>query len=120
MEVSLRYFVAQMRVGSLSLGSIPHFILRWARLSARTLDFRSSKRGSTPLLTTNLYQSVGKSGRSRLPWKEELGGSNPPTLTIKGRPTDSCLRHTRKVGWAAYAGFGGFPDIRKTTTLLLL
>jgi hypothetical protein len=27
-------------------------------------------------------QGVGESGRPRLPWKQETGGSNPPTLTI--------------------------------------
>jgi hypothetical protein len=26
---------------------------------------------------------VGESGRPRLPWKQETGGSNPPTLTIR-------------------------------------
>ena len=28
-------------------------------------------------------QGVGESGRPRLPWKQETGGSNPPTLTIQ-------------------------------------
>ena len=62
---------------------------------------------------------MGKSGRSRLPWKEELGGSNPPTLTIKADPLGLHARYSlpppgRKVGWAAAAGFDSFPDTRKT------
>ena len=28
------------------------------------------------------YQRVGEPGRPCLPWKQEIGGSNPPTLTI--------------------------------------
>jgi hypothetical protein len=103
------------------MGSIP---IRWQfnygglvyRLGL--LIFAQARGVRLPCSLPILYQSVGKSGRSRLPWKEELGGSNPPTLTIKGRPTDSCLRHTRKVGWAAYAGFDGFPDTTKTITNL--
>ena len=29
-----------------------------------------------------------------------------------------CLRHTRNVGWAAYAGFVSFPDTKKTNSHL--
>jgi hypothetical protein len=37
--------------------------------------------GSSPAGKAN-YQRVGESGRPYLPWKQGIGGSNPPTLTI--------------------------------------
>ena len=37
--------------------------------------------GSSPAVCLN-HQRVGESGRPCLPWKQEIGGSNPPALTI--------------------------------------
>ena len=42
------------------------------------------------------HQRVGEPGRPCLPWKQEIGGSNPPTLTIHSRTTGA--RHERHQG----------------------
>jgi hypothetical protein len=49
--------------------------------------------GSNPAGKAN-HQRVGELGRPYLPWKQGIGGSNPPTLTIiarwpSGQATDS-------------------------------
>jgi hypothetical protein len=37
-------------------------------------------------------QRVGEPGRPCLPWKQEIGGSNPPTLTNLGnRQSNLCM-----------------------------
>lgn len=41
--------------------------------------------GSSPAGKANHHQRVGEPGRPHLPWKQGIGGSNPPTLTIIAR-----------------------------------
>ena len=42
--------------------------------------------GSSPPVRANNHKGVGEPGRPRLPWKQEIGGSNPLTLTNSRRP----------------------------------
>ena len=48
-------------------------------------ESRFGLRARTPAIApaeaTLLDQRVGEPGRPCLPWKQEIGGSNPPTLT---------------------------------------
>ena len=67
--------------------------------------------GSTPAASSN-HQRVGESGRPYLPWKQGIGGSNPPALT------NSRSAATAAVNGACAEGHGYFgkrPESRPAT-----